>query len=162
MKTKDPKYLIGFSKNLNSKPTEFKRKIRERIKTLTIRLVGKKPPPKVGQILRMYMGLRTSQCEPVFDFENGETEPRCTGVWPIEMWRNGYGGLSIDTEFFLEILDRARTQYYDLRDPNFPGDNCDHKFLNRFAKMDGWNSFSEMIEFFELPLKANIYFWGAE
>ena len=154
MKIKDPKYLIGFSKSINGEPTGFEEKIRSGVKLLTIRQAGKKPPPKVGQLLRMYMSLRTNQCRPVFDFNTGETEQRCTGVWPIHI-NTVNGNTFIHSLFFLDILG-AESSILVTSDTYC----MDDLILKKLAVMDGWSYFSEMINYFEKPFVGNLIFWG--
>lgn len=165
---KEKVFTLGYSVYLNGKPTHFKQKIRDRIKTCTIRLPRKDGKlPKPGQILRKYMSLRTKQYEPVFDWEGvkgePEIEPRCINVWPIEIVRSN-NEIQLSSVFFKDFL--IANGGYMSRPGNFLYWNAAEKYkkdrdlLNKFAIMDGWNNFEEMLSFFNKSFSGNLIHWG--
>lgn len=150
---KEKVFLLGYK-------DRFVCPIRAGIKTVTIRQIRKDGRlPEIGQILRKYTGLRTPRCMSIFDFKNGEIEPRCTGVWPIEIGiiKTHWGNFpKVKTKFFTEIMGCNGDELV------YSGAISHENILEKFAIMDGWENFDQMIEFFRprLPLKANIIYWG--
>lgn len=63
---------LGFKK-------QFTKPIRDGLKHTTIRVERKKNPIRVGDILHMYTGMRTKQCEKIGVY-------RCTSVRPIVIY----------------------------------------------------------------------------
>jgi hypothetical protein len=141
-----------------SKPF-FRKRIKDKIKMLSIRKVWSNGGgiPEVGETLKLKDGNRWIKSgmpgclKPILvDGKN----PKCTGVWPVEIAKcPGTDLIRVETDF-LEFLGGIKIAYH--WDGN--KESCD--ILEKFAIMDGWNNFSEMIEFFKLPLKANIIWWG--
>ena len=131
--------------------------ILQEIKVLTMRKIRKDGRvPKIGETLYHCTGARTSNYKRIWP--KGE-EPKCTGVWPVEIYRDGKP-IIIDTIFLPEILGY---RYRTVRVWPYLSNNCDY-IVDGFAKMDGWNAPAEMFDFLEetygFPFTGNIIYWG--
>lgn len=103
---------------------QFAEPIRSRQKRQTIRASGKRKPPKVGDTLYLYTGMRTAECRKLGEF-------RCNGVWHI----------TIETEHRRVRLPRmigATLTMWDL----------DQADVDALAKADGFESTDAFFDWF--------------
>jgi hypothetical protein len=151
-----------------SKPF-FRKRIENKIKVLSIRGMWSNGGgiPKVGETLKLKDGSRWIKAgmpgclKPILvDGKN----PVRTGVWPVSFYESDQFSKSsplywicVESDFFTKLGWELPWIYY------YPNSlKANNNMLNEFAIMDGWNSFSEMIEFFKprLPLEAFIICWS--
>ena len=114
-------YVLNFQK-------QFIPSIESGAKKQTIRPIRKdNRQPKVGDILRLYTGMRTKVCRRIADVV-------CTEIFPIRISQEGI------------IVIPGRLVY-----------------LNRFAELDGFKSWEEMLEWFSkthgLPFEWLLIRW---
>jgi len=138
--------LVGFKK-------QFGQKIVDGSKVLTNRVKRKdgKVPTYPGDTLYMYTGLRTPQCERIF--EKGK-EKKCTGVWDIKFISLDWGYVRVESNFLKDVLGWKANYVERWRRPV--------GVLERLAIMDGWNNFSEMTGYFKPHYNEhmNLIYWG--
>lgn len=127
---------------LNFKP-EFVYAIDGGEKRRTIRQVRKAGNPEPGKPLQLYTGLRTKSCEKIRDVT-------CTRVRPVEIDH-------IDV-----VLDGRPLFAGDA--PAYQGGPDPERYDGDFARADGFDSFTSMVEFFEkqygLPFKGQLIEWS--
>lgn len=142
-------FTVGFMSKFGFVP-----KIRSGEKGITIRKPRKDGKlPQVGQIMRMWADQRSPKRERIF--MPGELEPRCTGVWPVEIYKNKYNKNCICSLFFSKAFHFSRNKFAE----DFS--SYSDKSLIQFAHLDGWDTPDEMFNFFKdsLPFKGFIYCW---
>jgi hypothetical protein len=126
---------------LTFKP-EFVCDIDAGMKTRTIRRVRKTGNPEPGKGLQLYTGLRTPQCEKIRDAV-------CTRVRPVTIDHMGV------------VLNGKRLWPGDA--PAYAGGVDPEQYDGDFARADGFNSFTDMLEFFEgqygLPFTGQLIEW---
>lgn len=124
---------------LNFKP-EFVIAIDGGQKTRTIRRIRKSGNPKRGDLLQLFTGLRTKACEKIRDVT-------CTRVTPVEIH---YEGIKLDGHWLYAGW--------------APRDADPEAYDYDFARADGFESFGDMVEFFEkqygLPFKGQLIEWS--
>jgi hypothetical protein len=126
---------------INFKP-EFVIAIDGGTKLRTIRRVRKAGNPEPGKPLQLFTGLRTKHCEKIRDVT-------CTRVRPVVICNMG---VKLDGR---NLLAGDAPAYQGAPQPDeWDGD---------FARADGFDSFSDMVEFFEkqygLPFKGQLIEW---
>lgn len=126
---------------LNFKP-EFVVAIDGGEKRRTIRRVRKSGNPEPGNLLQLFTGMRTSACEKI-------REVTCTRVRPVTI---DYMGIKLDGRL---LFAGDAPAYQGGPDPEgYDGD---------FARADGFDSFTSMMEFFEnqygLPFEGQLIEW---
>lgn len=143
--------------------------IERKTKNLSIRKMWSngKGVPEIGETLKLKDGNRWIRAgmpgclKPILvDGKN----PICTGVWPIKI--EIFRGMVISSSlFFIDVMKSEYSRLIHLElleDKDFNKD--DNAMADRFAKMDGWQSFEQMIEYFEkthgLPFDGFINYWG--
>lgn len=98
--------------------------------------------PKKGDKLQLYTGMRQRGCRKLMDAE-------CTRVRPVEI---DHFGITLD----------GRKLYAGDAPAHAGGVDTEH-YDGDFARADGFNSFSEMVEFFEqehsLPFMGLLIEW---
>ena len=111
-------------------------------KTRTIRQVRKSGNPKVGDVLQLYTGMRTSNCEKIRDVT-------CTRVRPVEI---DYLGIKLNGH-----------SLYAGDAPAYQGGPNPEEYDGDFARADGFDSFADMVEFFGkqygLPFRGQLIEW---
>lgn len=126
---------------INFKP-EFIVLIDSGQKTRTVRRVRKSGNPKRGDILQLYVGLRTKACEKI-------REVRCTRVRPIRITRMG-----------VTLGDRV---LYAGDSPAYQGAPDPEAYDGDFARADGFDCFTDMVDFFHqqygLPFEGQLIEW---
>jgi hypothetical protein len=127
---------------LNFKP-EFVDLIDGGEKTRTIRRVRKAGNPTRGDVMQLYTGLRTKDCEKIRDVT-------CTRVRPV---RIDHIGIKLDG-FLLWTGDA----------PAYQGGPDPEHYEGDFVRADGFDSFSDMVDFFEkqygLPFEGQLIEWS--
>lgn len=112
-------------------------------KTRTIRQVRKSGNPKRGDVLQLYTGMRTKACEKIRD-------AKCIRVRPVTIC---HMGVKLDGK---NLLAGDSPAY--LGGPDSEGWDGD------FARADGFDTFSDMVEFFEkqygLPFNGQLIEWS--
>jgi hypothetical protein len=101
-------------------------------KTRTIRRVRKSGNPQRGDVLQLYTGMRTSKCEKIRD-------ATCTRGRPVTIDHTGV------------TLDGRRLYGGDA--PAYRGGPQPESYDGDFARADGFDSFSGMLDFFEKHYK---------
>jgi len=113
------------------------------IKRRTIRQVRKTGNPEPGKPLQLYTGMRTLSCEKI-------REVTCTRVRPVEI---DHMGVTLDGR-----------KLYAGDSPAYQGSPNDEEYDGDFARADGFQTFSDMVEFFEkqygLPFKGQLIEWS--
>jgi hypothetical protein len=126
---------------LNFKP-EFVIPIDAGVKRRTIRRVRKTGNPEPGKALQLFTGMRTSECEKIRD-------ATCTRVRSVMI---DYDGVRID----------GRSLYAGDA-PAYLGGEDPESFDGDFARADGFNSFTDMLDFFRaqygLPFVGQLIEW---
>lgn len=126
---------------LSFKP-EFVVAIDAGIKRRTIRRVRKAGNPKKGQVLQLYTGLRTKDCEKIRDVT-------CTRVRSVLI---DHMGVTLDGRGLIAG-----------HSPAFLGGPDPEEYDGDFAHADGFESFGDMVEFFEghygLPFEGQLIEW---
>lgn len=126
---------------LNFKP-EFVVLIDGGEKTRTIRRVRKTGNPKSGDRLQLYTGMRTSACEKIRD-------ATCIRVRPVKIDHMGV------------TLDGRKLFAGDA--PAYQGGPQPEEYDGDFARADGFDSFTNMAEFFEgqygFPFEGQLIEW---
>lgn len=111
-------------------------------KTRTIRRVRKSGNPEPGKALQLFTGLRTSECEKIRD-------ATCTRVRPVTIDHIGI------------VLDGRPLIAGDA--PAYQGGPDPERWDGDFARADGFDSFGDMVEFFEkqygLPFEGQLIEW---
>jgi hypothetical protein len=111
-------------------------------KRRTIRQVRKTGNPEPGKPLQLFTGMRTKACEKIRDVT-------CTRVRPVE----------IDS---LGVTLNGR-HLYAGDSPAYQGGPNAEEYDGDFARADGFDSFTDMVEFFEkqygLPFKGQLIEW---
>lgn len=111
-------------------------------KTRTIRQVRKAGNPEAGKPLQLYTGMRTGACEKIRDVT-------CTRVRSVEIDHIGV------------VLDGRPLIAGDA--PAYQGGPDPEHYDGDFARADGFDTFSHMVEFFEkqygLPFKGQLIEW---
>lgn len=127
---------------LNFKP-DFIYQIEAGEKRRTIRRVRASGNPEAGKPLQLYTGMRTPKCEKLADAV-------CTCVRPVVI---DYIGITLDGR---NLYAGDAPAYQGGPDPeNYDGD---------FARADGFDSFTGMVDFFkaqygELPFSGQLIEW---
>lgn len=111
-------------------------------KRRTIRQIRKAGNPEAGKPLQLYTGMRTKACEKIKDAV-------CTRVRPV--WID-HSGVTLEGR---KLYAGDAPAYQGGVDPeNYDGD---------FARADGFDSFGDMVEFFEqqygLPFAGQLIEW---
>lgn len=126
---------------LNFKP-EFVYPIDAGIKRRTIRRVRKAGNPEPQKPLQLYTGMRTKGCEKIRDVT-------CTRVRPVVI---DHTGITLD----------GRALYAGDA-PAYQGGEDPESYDGDFARADGFNDFSEMVDFFDsqygLPFEGQLIEW---
>lgn len=111
-------------------------------KRRTIRPVRKSGNPESGKALQLYTGMRTKDCEKIRD-------AICTRVRPVKI---DHMGVTIDGR-----------QLYAGDAPAYQGGVDPEHYDGDFARADGFDSFTEMVEFFDkqygLPFEGQLIEW---
>lgn len=127
-------FVINFKK-------QFVSAIESGAKKQTIRAIRKdKRQPEIGDILRLYTGMRTKGCRRIADVV-------CTEVYPIKIYDDGVNVFSPVESIVFEPIENDFS-------------------LNRFAELDGFKSWEEMREWFGkihgLPFNGILIRWKFE
>lgn len=111
-------------------------------KCRTIRRVRKTGNPTRGNVLQLYTGLRTSQCEKIRDVT-------CTRVRPVKI---DHMGVNLDGR-----------QLYAGDSPAYQGGPDAEHYDGDFARADGFDTFGDMLDFFDahygLPFEGQLIEW---
>jgi hypothetical protein len=111
-------------------------------KTRTIRGIRKAGNPEPGNVLQLYTGLRTANCEKIRDVT-------CTRVRPVIIDHMG--------------IRLAGRQLYAGDAPAYQGGPDPESYDGDFARADGFDNFVSMLEFFEkqygLPFEGQLIEW---
>jgi hypothetical protein len=112
-------------------------------KCRTIRQVRKAGNPEAGKPLQLFTGLRTKSCEKIRD-------ATCTRVRPVKI---DHMGVNLDGR-----------QLYAGDSPAYQGGPDAEQYDGDFARADGFDNFSNMVEFFEkqygLPFNGQLIEWS--
>lgn len=112
-------------------------------KLRTIRQVRKASNPERGKPLQLYTGMRTKACEKIRDVT-------CTRVRPVEI---DHMGVTLDGR-----------KLYAGDSPAYQGGPDAEQYDGDFARADGFDNFTNMVEFFEkqygLPFKGQLIEWS--
>lgn len=113
------------------------------IKRRTIRQIRKTGNPEPGKPLQLYTGMRTLSCEKI-------REVTCTRVRPVEI---DHMGVTLDGR-----------KLYAGDSPAYQGGPNDEEYDGDFARADGFDTFTDMAEFFRkqygLPFKGQLIEWS--
>lgn len=111
-------------------------------KRRTIRQVRKSGNPEPGKPLQLFTGMRTKACEKIRD-------ATCTRVRPVEI---DHMGITLNGR-----------KLYAGDSPAYQGGPNAEEYDGDFARADGFDSFANMVEFFEtqygLPFKGQLIEW---